>query len=165
MFLLLLWPCSSCLGCPQGADGWLSWACHNTQAAASSMPTCLGCRLSFGPKGNLLQIPSPVAFPGEKQWSLPPLPSPACLPGCHNPLRHRMGRDNGASRKTIFAILCLEGQPVFLSSSPRHCPRQKIKVLWEVSKLESHPPSIPGGQGSGCGLDGISGRELQPAPL
>lgn len=65
----------------------------------------------------------------------------------------------------IFAILLLEEQPVFLSSCPRHCPRQKIEVLWEVSKLESHPPSVPGGWGSGGGLDGISGLELQPAPL
>lgn len=65
----------------------------------------------------------------------------------------------------IFAILLLEGQPMLLSSCPRHCPREKTEVLWEVSKPESHPPSLPGGRGSGCGLDGISGLERQPAPL
>ena len=125
----------------------------------------LGLPVIFCPHGESVADPNRCGLPWGKAVvsaasSLSRLP-----PRLQHPPRHHMGREHGASCKTIFAILLLEGQLAFLNSRPRHCPRQKIKVLWEVSKPESHPPPVPGGRGSGCGLDGISGRELQPAPL
>lgn len=99
-------------------------------------------------------------------WGEAVVPSASSLPlrQQHHPWSNVV-RDQGASCRTIFAILLLEGQAVLLSSCPRRCPGQKIEVLWEVSKPESHPPSVPGGWGSGCGLGRISGLQCQPAPL
>lgn len=125
------------------------------------MSPAMYCWLSFGP------------FDFCRSQSLWPSLGRSSGPFClfSLPLRQQhhpwsnVVRDQGASCRTIFAILLLEGQAVLLSSCPRRCPGQKIEVLWEVSKPESDPPSVPGGWGSGCGLGRISGLQCQPAPL
>lgn len=137
------------------------------QAGCSLLPIhALGLPVVFWPHGESVVDPNPYGLPWGKA-AVPAASSLSCLPPRlqHPSHRKTWGREHGASRKTIFAILQLKGQPVFLSSRPSDSPRQKIKVLWEVSKLESHPfPPVPGGRSSGCGLDSISGRKLQPAP-
>lgn len=120
------------------------------QAGCSLLPVhALGLPVFFWPHGESVVDPNPCGLPWGKA-AVPAASSLSCLPPRLQHPSHRTtwGREHGASRKTIFAILRLKGQPVFLRSRPRHSPRQKIKVLWEVSKPESHPspphPRRPG---------------------
>lgn len=88
------------------------------------------------------QIPAPAAFPGGSSSSTAhPCPL-SCLPARASPV------SNTDKRLLVQPSLHF----CFYSSHPRQHLRQKIKVLWDASKAESHPPPSQETRAAGVGL-------------